>query len=60
LLDALHRSPTHSAEIAALAVLVDAKDSVTAAFYAHYGFITLEKQPLRLFLLMQTIFALFP
>jgi GNAT superfamily N-acetyltransferase len=60
LMDALHRSLTHSTEIAALAVLVDAKDSAAAAFYAHYGFIALEKQPLRLFLPMQTLTTLFP
>lgn len=55
LLDALHRSLAHADQIAALAVVVDAKDEAAAAFYRHYGFVTLQAQPSRLFLPMREI-----
>jgi predicted GNAT family N-acyltransferase len=35
LLDALHRSLAHADQIAAMAVVVDAKDESAAAFYRH-------------------------
>lgn len=55
LLDALHRSVAHADQIAALAVVVDAKDESAAAFYRHYGFIPLQTQPSRLFVPMRSI-----
>ena len=55
LLDALHRSLTHADEIAAMAVVVDAKDEAAAAFYRHFGFLTLQAQPSRLFVPMGTV-----
>jgi ribosomal protein S18 acetylase RimI-like enzyme len=58
LMDALTRALTQSQEIAALAVIVDAKDEAAVGFYRRYGFQQLEDQPRRLFLPMQTIAAL--
>jgi GNAT superfamily N-acetyltransferase len=55
LLDALHRSLAHADQIAAMAVVVDAKDESAAAFYRHYGFIPLQTQPSRLFVPMRSI-----
>ncbi|MCA3213609.1 MAG: GNAT family N-acetyltransferase [Burkholderiales bacterium] len=55
LLDALHRSLTHADEIAAMAVVVDAKDENAAAFYRHYGFIPLQAQPSRLYVPMRVV-----
>jgi GNAT superfamily N-acetyltransferase len=59
LMDALHRSLEAAAEIAAMAVIVDAKDKEAAAFYECFGFIPLQRQPARLFLPMRTVAALF-
>ena len=59
LMDALHRSLAAAAEIAAMAVIVDAKDKEAIAFYERFGFITLQQQPTRLFLPMKTVAALF-
>jgi GNAT superfamily N-acetyltransferase len=55
LLDALHRSLTHADQIAAMAVVVDAKDENAASFYRHYGFIALQAQPRRLFVPMRVV-----
>lgn len=55
LLDALHRSLATAAQIAAMAVVVDAKDDAAAAFYRHFSFIPLQANPLRLFLPMKTV-----
>jgi predicted GNAT family N-acyltransferase len=55
LLDALHRSLTHADQIAAMAVVVDAKDEIAASFYRHYGFIPLQAQPKRLFVPMRVV-----
>lgn len=52
LADALQRSL--AAEIAAYALLVDAKDESAAAFYRHHGFIPLQSNPLALFLPLAT------
>ena len=52
LADALERA-TRS-EIAAYALMVDAKDGSAAAFYGHHGFITLPDSPLTLFLPLAT------
>ncbi|MGZ5778376.1 MAG: GNAT family N-acetyltransferase [Croceibacterium sp.] len=59
LMDALHRSLLAAAEIAAMAVIVDAKDNAAAAFYEHYGFVPLQQHPSRLFLPMKTVAQLF-
>jgi len=59
LMDALHRSLQAAAGIAAMAVVVDAKDALAAAFYQHFGFIPLNLSASRLFLPMATIATLF-
>jgi len=56
LADALRRAAT--AEIAAYAFVVDAKDASAAEFYAHYGFAALPEQPLFLFLPLATVKSL--
>lgn len=55
LMDALHRSLMHATHIAAMAVMVDAKDDVAAAFYRHYSFSPLPAHPRRLYLPMKTV-----
>ncbi len=57
LMDALHRSAR--SEIAAMALVVDAKDEAAKAFYQHFGFLPMQEQPLRLFLPMSSIKRLF-
>lgn len=52
LADALER--TARAEIAAFALMVDAKDERAATFYQHHGFIALPDLPLTLFLPLAT------
>lgn len=59
LMDALHRCFQAAAGIAAMAVVVDAKDAFAAAFYQHYGFIPLNLSASKLFLPMATIATLF-
>ena len=56
LVDALTRAVR--AEIAAYALLVDAKDANAAAFYAHHGFVPLAESPLTLFLPLATAYKL--
>jgi GNAT superfamily N-acetyltransferase len=53
LADALKRAA--SAEIAAYALLVDAKDEKAASFYKYHGFIALPDSPLILFLPLATV-----
>jgi ribosomal protein S18 acetylase RimI-like enzyme len=53
LADALDRAVR--AEIAAFAMMVDAKDEAAAAFYRHHGFIPLPGSPLTLFLPLGTV-----
>ena len=60
LMDALHRSLRAARQVAALAVIVDAKDARAVAFYRHYEFTPFEDQPARLFLPMGVIEKLFP
>jgi GNAT superfamily N-acetyltransferase len=48
LADTIYRT-AHS-EIAAYAIVVDAKDKSAAAFYEHFGFLKLGRSPLTLFL----------
>jgi ribosomal protein S18 acetylase RimI-like enzyme len=55
LADALDR--TARSEIAAHALMVDAKDEKAAAFYHHHGFIALPSLPLTLFITMTTALA---
>lgn len=52
LADAMSR--TASSEIAAYALVVDAKDEGAAAFYRHHGFVPLPNSPLTLFLPLAT------
>ncbi|WP_396432552.1 GNAT family N-acetyltransferase [Limnohabitans sp.] len=52
LADALLRAAR--SEIAAFALVVDAKDEAAAAFYSHHGFIALPDSPLTLFLPLAT------
>ena len=58
LMDAFRRAAQASQAVAALALIVDAKDQGAAAFYANYGFAPLGDDPLRLYLPMATIRAL--
>lgn len=53
LADALDRAA--NAEIAAYALVVDAKDESAASFYRHHGFIALPDSPLTLFLPLATV-----
>ncbi|ROZ69010.1 N-acetyltransferase [Ramlibacter sp. WS9] len=59
LMDALRRSLEAATHIAAMAVLVDAKDDAAQAFYRHFSFLPLHEQPRRLFLPMKTVVGLF-
>jgi ribosomal protein S18 acetylase RimI-like enzyme len=56
LADALSRASR--AEIAAYALVVDAKDDQAAAFYRHHGFIGLPSKPMTLFLPLSTVKSL--
>ncbi len=58
LMDALYRSLAHAAEIAAMAVVVEAKDEAAAAFYRHFDFAPLQANARRLYLPMKTVAAL--
>lgn len=58
LMDALQRSLNHADQIAAMAVVVDAKDAAAEAFYRHFDFQPLQATPRRLYLSMKTIAAL--
>lgn len=53
LVNALRRAA--DSEIAAFALIVDAKDEQATAFYRHYEFIELADSPLKLFLPLATI-----
>lgn len=55
LADALDR--VARSEIAAYALMVDAKDEMAAVFYRHHGFIALPDSPLTLFLPLATVLA---
>ncbi|MGV8893916.1 MAG: GNAT family N-acetyltransferase [Burkholderiaceae bacterium] len=55
LADALDRAAR--SEIAAYALMVDAKDGAAAAFYRHHGFIALPDSPRTLFLPLATALA---
>jgi predicted GNAT family N-acyltransferase len=59
LLDALYRSLQAAQAIAAMAVVVDAKDAAAEAFYERYGFMPLSASESRMFLPMKTVATLF-
>jgi GNAT superfamily N-acetyltransferase len=61
LVDALYRCLEAAGNIAAMAILVDAKDAAAEAFYRHFGFLPLQQppQPRRLYLSMKTVAGLF-
>ena len=59
LLDALYRGLQAAAAIAAMAVVVDAKDAAATAFYERYGIMQLSTSQGRMFLPMKTVAALF-
>ena len=55
LVDALRRSLENAAYVAAMAVVVDAKDDTAATFYRRFGFLPLQTVPRRLYLPMKTV-----
>ncbi len=59
LVDALRRSLEAAQQIAAMAVVVDAKDERAESFYRHFDFRPFQQTPLRLFLSMAQIAKLF-
>lgn len=59
LLDALQRTYKATSQVAAFAVVVDAKDAHAAEFYGRYGFRFLQDQPGRLFLPLRQLARLF-
>ncbi len=59
LVDALHRSLQSAQQIAAMAVIVEAKDQRAENFYRHFDFQPFQLTPLRLFLPMGQIAKLF-
>lgn len=59
LVDALRRSLGAAQQIAAMAVIVDAKDERAGSFYRHFDFQPFQLSPLRLFLAMEQIEKLF-
>ena len=59
-MDALRRSLDAADQIAAMAVIVDAKDAAAEAFCRHFDFRQLQQQPARLFLPMKIVAGLFP
>jgi GNAT superfamily N-acetyltransferase len=59
LVDALGRSLEAAQQIAAMAVIVDAKNERAESFYRHFDFQPFQKTPLRLFLSMAQIAKLF-
>lgn len=59
LVDALRRSLEAAQQIAAMAVIVDAKNEQAEKFYRHFDFQPFQQTPLRLFLPMVQIAQLF-
>lgn len=60
LFDALRRAWSHSDEIGAVAVIVDAKDDGARDFYERFGFIRFPNQPYQLFLPIMRVRELVP
>ncbi|HEV8638537.1 MAG TPA: GNAT family N-acetyltransferase [Chloroflexota bacterium] len=59
LLDALRRGLQHRTQVAAMAVVVDAKDDAARVFYERYGFRRFLDNEYRLYLPMETVEQLF-
>ncbi len=59
LADALRRSLEGAQQIAAMAVIVEAKDEQAESFYRHFDFVPFQQTPLRLFLPMTQVARLF-
>ena len=59
LVDALCRSLEAAQQIAAMPVIVDAKDERAESFYRHFDFQPFQQTPLRLFLPMEQLAQLF-
>lgn len=59
LVDALKKALRNCEYVASWAVIVDAKNQESSAFYRRYGFISFPGNPQRLFLPMKTAAALF-
>ncbi|WHZ13072.1 MAG: hypothetical protein OJF60_003513 [Burkholderiaceae bacterium] len=59
LVDALRRSLEGAQQIAAMAVIVDAKDERAENFYRHFGLSPFQQTPMRLFLPMAQVAKLF-
>lgn len=59
LVDALRRSLETAQQIAAMAVIADAKDERAESFYRHFDFEPFQQTPLRLFMPMGQIAKLF-
>lgn len=59
LVDALRRSLAAAQQIAAMAVIVGAKDERAESFYRHFDFQPFQQTPLRLFLPMAHVATLF-
>ena len=59
LVDALRRCLETAQQIAAMAVIVDAKDKRAESFYRHFDFQPFQQTPLRLFMPMAQIAKLF-
>lgn len=59
LVDALRRSLEAAQQIAAMAVIVDAKNEKAESFYRHFDFQPFQQTPLRLFLPMGQVAKLF-
>ncbi|MBU2285982.1 MAG: GNAT family N-acetyltransferase [Gammaproteobacteria bacterium] len=59
LVDALRRSLNGAQQIAAMAVIVEAKDADAERFYRHFDFIPFQRTPRRLFLAMSQVAKLF-
>jgi len=58
LFESMRRAYLTQKQVGAIALFVDAKDSGAATFYAKYGFIATEQDPLHLYIQFQTIAAL--
>lgn len=59
LVDALKRSLAATAQVASVAVVVDAVDQRAASFYQKYGFEQFKQHPLKLYLPMRSVTQLF-
>ncbi len=58
-MSALKKALDHSATVASVAMVVDAKDERAGRFYEAYGFVKFPDHPSRLFLPMKTVKQMF-